>query len=167
MRNRKLLAKKCCNLIKTLKKERTGKMRLQADKEFHQTKIKKLNKEYDVEMYCTKLRGGKAFAAEQKIRELKKLLLRSKRIQKLQEKRVKSNELIKKATFNLNNIKSPKYRYAPQNVENKSLDKKTGQNFQEIYDFNRLWRVQEARLRSEKYVENLQLRQKKPIKNPT
>ena len=45
-------------------------------------------------------------------------------------------------------------------VENKSLDKETGHNFQEIYHFNRLWRVKEARLRSEKYAENLQLRQK-------
>ena len=57
------------------------------------------------------MKGGKAFAAEQKIRELKKLLLRSKRIQKLQGKTVRSNELIKKATFILNNIKSPKYGY--------------------------------------------------------
>ena len=165
MRNHKLLAKKMLQFYQDIKKKTAGKMRLKIDQEFHQTNIKKLNKEYDVEMYSTKLRGGKAFAAEQKIRELKKLLLRSKRIQKLQEKRVKSNELIKKATFNLNNIKSPKY--APQKVENKSLNKKTGQNFQEIYEFNRLWRVQEARLRSEKYVENLQLRQKNPIKNPT
>ena len=41
-------------------------MRLQTDQEFQQTNIKKLNKEYDVDMYSTKLRGGKAFAAEQK-----------------------------------------------------------------------------------------------------
>ena len=48
-------------------------------------------------MYSANLRGGKAFAAEQKIRELKKLLLRSKRIKNLARKRVKRNELIKKA----------------------------------------------------------------------
>ena len=80
-------------------------------------------------MYRTKLRGGKAFAAERKTRELKKLLVRSKRIQKLQGKRVKPNELIKKATFNLNNVKSPKYGYAPQKVQNKSLDKKNWSKF--------------------------------------
>ena len=51
-----------------IKKKRTGKMRLQTDQEFQQTNIKKLNKEYDIEMYSTTLRGGKAFAAEQKIR---------------------------------------------------------------------------------------------------
>ena len=33
-------------------------------------------------MFSTKGRGGKAFAGEQKIRELKKVLLKSKRIQK-------------------------------------------------------------------------------------
>ena len=33
-------------------------------------------------MFTMSLRGGKAFAAEQKIREFKKILLRSKRIEK-------------------------------------------------------------------------------------
>ena len=55
-------------------------MRLQTDREFQQTAIAKLNKEFEVDMYSTNLRGGKAFAAEQKIRELEKLLLRSKRV---------------------------------------------------------------------------------------
>ena len=33
-------------------------------------------------MFSTKIRGGKAFAAEQKIREFKKLLLKSKSLHK-------------------------------------------------------------------------------------
>ena len=33
-------------------------------------------------MFRTKIRGGKAFAAEQKITEFKKLLLKSKRLHK-------------------------------------------------------------------------------------
>ena len=37
-------------------------------------------------MYHTKLRAGKAFAAEQKIREFKKILLRSKRFKKMEKK---------------------------------------------------------------------------------
>ena len=77
-------------------------------------------------MYSTKLRGGKASAAEQKLHELKKLFLRSKRLKKFERERVKSNKLIKKATFNLNNIVSPKYGFAPQDIENKSLDKNSG-----------------------------------------
>ena len=47
-------------------------MRLQADLEFKQNQIKKLNDEFNVDMFHTRVRGGKAFAAEQKIREFKK-----------------------------------------------------------------------------------------------
>ena len=54
-------------------------MRLQADLEFKQNQIKKLNDEFDIEMF--QVRGGKAFAAEQKIREFKKILVRSKRFE--------------------------------------------------------------------------------------
>ena len=53
-------------------KKRLGKMRLQTDQVFKQRNIEELDKKFDVEMYSTHLRGGKAFAAEQKIRELKK-----------------------------------------------------------------------------------------------
>ena len=53
-------------------------MHLQTDLEFKQNQIKKLNDEFNVEMFHTKVQGGKAFAAEQKIREFKKVLLRSK-----------------------------------------------------------------------------------------
>ena len=58
-------------------------MRLQTDLEFNQNKIKELNKKFDVDMFHTRLCGRKAFAAEQKIRELKKILLRSKHFEKL------------------------------------------------------------------------------------
>ena len=61
-------------------------MRLQADKEFNQNKIKQLNKKFAVEMYHIELHGRKTFAAEQKIRELKKILLRSKRFEKMLKK---------------------------------------------------------------------------------
>ena len=37
-------------------------------------------------MYHTKLCGSKTFAAEQKIREFKKILLRSKRFKKMKKK---------------------------------------------------------------------------------
>ena len=59
-------------------------------------------------MFATKTRDGKAFAAEQKIRELKEILLKSKRIEKMLGKRLKPNELIKKATNNLNKTSSAK-----------------------------------------------------------
>ena len=55
-------------------------MRLQTDLEFQQNKIKKINKKYNVEMFSSRTRGGKAFAAEQKIRDFKILLFKSKRL---------------------------------------------------------------------------------------
>ena len=64
------------------KRNMNEQMRLQTDLEFQQREIMKLNKKYNVLMFSTKIRGGNAFAAEQKIREFKKLLLKSKRLHK-------------------------------------------------------------------------------------
>ena len=82
---------------KDIEKKRLGKMRLQTDQEFKQSDIEELNKKFNVKMYSIHLRGGKALAIEQKICELKKLLLRSKRIEKFRGKRIKPNELVKKS----------------------------------------------------------------------
>ena len=46
-------------------------MRLQTDEEFKERNIEEVNKKFNVEMYSTHLRRRKAFAAEQKIHELK------------------------------------------------------------------------------------------------
>ena len=64
---------------------------------------------------------GKLFQ-QKKNRELKKLLLRSKRIEKSRVKRIKPNELIKKATLNLNNTRSAKYGYSPEQIEEQVLN---------------------------------------------
>ena len=48
-------------------------------------------------MFHTKVHGGKAFPAEQKIREFKKILVRSKGFEKNRRNRIKTNVLIKKA----------------------------------------------------------------------
>ena len=50
------------------------RMRLQTDLEFQQNEIKRLNKKYNVEMFNSRVSEGKTYAAEQKIREFKKLL---------------------------------------------------------------------------------------------
>ena len=59
-------------------------------------------------MFSTRVRGGKAFAAEQKMREFKKLLFKNKMVEKRLNKRIKPNKLILKATNNLNNTKTAK-----------------------------------------------------------
>ena len=76
MKKRNFLLKKMELFYNDIDKKRLGKMRLQTDQEFKQRNIEELNKKFDVEMYSTHLRGGKAFAAEQKIRELKKTFIR-------------------------------------------------------------------------------------------
>ena len=52
---------------------------IQTDTEFERNYIKLLNTQYDVVMYSTKMNSGHAFAAEQKIRELKKILTKQHR----------------------------------------------------------------------------------------
>ena len=116
-------------------------------------------------MYSPHWRGGKDFAAEPKICELKKLLLRSKRIEKFKGKRIKPNELIKKATFNLNNTRSAKYGYSSEQIEEQALKLDTGEYFQEVYDFHRLMKVKEDRDRRERFDSKID-RRKKRLRDP-
>ena len=98
-------------------------------------------------MFHTWLRGRKAFAAEQKIRELKKILLRSKRFEKLRKKRIRPNELIRKAVQNMNETISTKYGFAPETIEKRILDQKDDPYFNEIYNFVRLRIVEKKKKR--------------------
>ena len=83
MKNRTLPAKKLQIFYNDIKLKGSEKIRLQTDLEFNQNEIKEFNKKIDVDMFHTQLCGGKAFAAEQKIRQLKKIILKGKRFQKL------------------------------------------------------------------------------------
>ena len=102
-------------------------------------------------MFHTRLRGGKAFAAEQKIREFKKLLLREKRLEKQAGRRLRPNELIKKVTKHMNDTISTKYELAPETIEKRSLDSNDSKYFQEIYDFMRLRKIENNQSRNNKY----------------
>lgn len=51
-------------------------MWLQTDQELLQNEIKKLNKKCNVNIFTTDIKGGKAFATEQKLYELKKECLK-------------------------------------------------------------------------------------------
>ena len=46
-------------------------MRLQVDNEFQQVKIKDLNDKYNIEMFRTSVRGGKAFLQNKNLENLK------------------------------------------------------------------------------------------------
>ena len=166
MKTRKLLARKLKLFYDEFEPKRNGKMTLQTDLEFKQNAIKKLNKEFDVEMFHSKVRGGKAFAAEQKIRELKKILLKSKRFVKSRGERIKPNQLIKKAVENMNETASTKYGVSPESVENKTIDSSKDSEFnREMYDFLRVKKVANNQYRNMKYDTKKDRRQKR-LRNP-
>ena len=97
-------------------------MRLQIDLEFTQTEIKKINKKYNVEMFSSRVPGGKVYAAEQKIREFKKLLFKSKHeLKATSNKRFDSTKVICLAVKNMSNIRSQKYGYAFDVIDEKAL----------------------------------------------
>ena len=85
-------------------------------------------------MFHTKVRGGKAFVVEQKIREFKKNLLRSKRFEKSKKNRTKPNDLIKKAAQNMDETISTKYQLASETIEKRNLNPSDGKYFHEIYN---------------------------------
>ena len=107
-------------------------MFLQTDLEFNQNQIKKLNDEFNVEMFHMKVRGGKAFAAEQKIREFQKILLRSKRFEKLRKNRIKPNDLIRKSPQNMNETISTKLTYLLKQLK-KEVQTQTMENIFKKY----------------------------------
>ena len=161
MKSRSLLAKRLKLFYEDIKQKRTGRTRLQTHLEFKQNQILKLNDEFNVEMLHTRLRGGKAFAAEQKIREFEKLLLRSKRLEKQRGKKIKPNDLIRKAAQNMNETISTKYQLVPETIEKRSLNPNDGKYFQEIYDFMRLRKIGNNQMRNDKYNQKIDKRKRK------
>ena len=165
MKARRNLVKKLEIFYREIQKKRKNneKIRLQTDQEFQQNEIKKLNQKYNIEMFSTRLRGGKAFAAEQKIRELKKVIFKTKKTFKLLKRKIKAKEIIEKSVENLNKINSEKYGLPPSIIEKKSLE---DENFKEIYDFHRLVKVTKGINRYERHNEKIYKKQKKKLRDP-
>ena len=149
MKKRNILKKKMEEFYEEVSQKRKEIMRLQTDLEFQQNEIKKLNRKYKVEMFSTRVRGGKAFAAEQKIREFKKILLKVKTLYQRTKMKLKPNELIRKVATNMNKTKTKKYQIEPENVEKKAI---TDDNFREKFDFYRLAKVGKENKRHERYM---------------
>ena len=165
MKNRKLLAKKLNIFYDEIDNRRSGKITLQTDLEFRQNEIKKLNEKYDVTLFHSRLRGGKAFAAEQKIREFKKTLLKTKRFMKRNGNRLKPNEAIKKTVENMNETASRKYGIAPETIENKIFVSEDGEFNKEMFDFQRIKAVDRNIDRLRKY-DNKKNKNKRKLRSP-
>ena len=92
-------------------------MRLQVDDEFQQVKTKNIDDKYNVTMFTTSIRDGKAFAAEQKIRELKSRIAKLKAISNKNKAKIPPTTIIRKSAENMNNVKSEKYGISPNNIK--------------------------------------------------
>ena len=101
------------------KRKKGKRMRLQFDNEFQQVKIKSLNNENDIEMSTSSVRGGKAFAAEQKIRELKARVLKLN----AQKLKIAPTKTVQNSALNMNLMKNIKYGLSPEEIKSQSLKK--------------------------------------------
>ena len=141
MKSRKQIRQKLEQFYRDVKSKRKGKkMRLQVDQEFQQVKIKDLNELNNVTMFSTSLRGGKAFAAEQKIRELTKL--------KSQKLKISHKKIIEILTANMNIRLSAKYGFSPKELEKRALE---SERFKVIYNMHRLEKTNKLNQRQDRY----------------
>ena len=132
MKSRKQILQKMKIFYNEVRSKRKGKrVRLQVDNEFQQAKIKDLNDANNVEMFTTSIRDGKAFAAEQKIREMKT------RISKLnaQKLKISPTKIIQNSTLNMNLMKSIKYGFTPEEIVHRSLE---SEHFKTVFNIHRL-----------------------------
>ena len=123
---------------------KSKRMRLQVNNEFQQVKIKDLNDANNIDMFNSSIRGGKAFDAEQKIRELKT------RIAKINAQKLKISpaKIIERTTLNMNLIKSTKYGLYPEEIERRSL---SGELFKNIFNKYRIEKTQKHHRRLDGY----------------
>ena len=143
MKSRKQIRQKLEQFYRDVRsKRRNKKMRLQVDQEIQQVKIKDLNDLNNVEMFSTFLRGGKGFAAEQKIRELKT------RTAKLfsQKFKMSPKKIIEMLTANMNIRPSKKYGFSPEEVEKRALE---SERFRTVYNMHRLEKTHKLNLRQD------------------
>ena len=76
-------------------------------------------------MFSTKMRGKKAFEAEQKIKEFKNLIWKSKRLYKSTFFwRLKPKKLIQRAVDEMNKIASQKYVFLQEKTLNNERNKR-------------------------------------------
>ena len=99
-------------------------------------------------MFTTSLRGGKAFAAEQKIRELKSRISKLRAISDKQKAKIPAVTIIKHSAENMNNVRSKKYGMSPNVIEEKSL---SSQRFRTLFNFKRIERLKNVPDRLDKY----------------
>ena len=159
MKQRDLLTKKLELFYKDIQsKKKKNKMRLQVDQEFQKNNIKELNKIYNIEMFSTKIQWGKAFAAEQKIRELKR---RISKLRLIKSKSENPHKIIKMSVDNMNKTNSAKYGLLPKDIEKQFF---SGEKFRLSFNFDRIKVVSKVRKALDKYDKKLYSCKKKKLR---
>ena len=132
-------------------------MRLQVDNEIQQVQIKGLNEINYVEMFTTSVGGGKTFAAEQKIRELKT------RISKLDVQKLKISpaKIISNSAIYMNNVPSEKYGLTPEEIEKKYISNET---FRTTFNMHRIERTKLIHNKLNRYYQKKYDRKKKKMR---
>ena len=125
-------------------KRKNKKMRLRVDNEFQQVKVKDLNDENNVEMFTSAVRGGKAFAAEKKMRELKTRISRLS-VQKL---KITPTKIILNSAQNMNIMKSEKYGLSLEEIEKRSL---SSERFNTLFNMHRIEKTKLLHYRLDRY----------------
>ena len=73
--------------------------------------------------------------------------------------------MIRKAAQNMNETISTKYNLAPETIGKRSLNPNDGKYFQKIYDFVRLRKIENNRMRKDKYNQKID-RRKRTLRSP-
>ena len=103
MRSRKQILQRLERFYEEVQnKRKTKNMWLQVDNEFQQVKTKDLNDKYTVTIFTTSIRGRKAFAVEQEIKELKNRIAKSQAICDKNKAKIPPTTIIRQSTENIN-----------------------------------------------------------------
>ena len=95
-------------------------------------------------MFSTLVNRGKAFAAKQKLKELKKRIFKLKALAKKISKRINPYEIIKKSVDNMNSQLTRKYKQVLNDIEKAEASR-------ESFNFSRLEKISREKNRLEKF----------------
>ena len=110
-----------------------------------------LNKQYNVDMCSSVVRGGKVFTTDQKLRELKKRIFRLKALKnKIKSKRLTPYEIMKKPVENMISMPSVKYQQVLSEVEKNAIASEANRG---RFNFARLEKIKTEKNRLEKFDE--------------
>ena len=112
-------------------------------------------------MFTTSLRGGKAFATEQKIRELKSRISKPKAISDKKKAIIPAVTTVKQSAENMNNVKSQKYGRSSNVIKEKSL---YNEKFRALFNFKRIERSKNVSNRLDKYDRKKYAAKKKKLR---